>query len=425
MTGSFMTRPIFSDAKVAEIFGDTGFALRLLAVEAALARAQASLGVIPPEAGVEIDRAAIGMALDPDVLQAGVAAAGVPVPALVEALRQGVADPHKDWVHFGATSQDIIDCALLDGVRDAMALIEVRLTSLIDGLETLSGAHADITMAGRTRGQVATPITFGLRVAYWAQPCIALENDLGGLRDRIYRVQFGGASGAQTSVAPHGSAIAEALAVELNLAPSTPWHTDRTPLRHVAFWATGVITALAKIAQDTILSSRSEIGELSAGVAGGSSTMPQKANPVTAEAIASIAAVARGIEAGLAGAAVHGEERDGAMWAVEWHLLPQLLELTAAALTHANTLVSTMAPNTKAMADRLTANPEIMAEAAVFAVAPKLGRVKAQAVVKEALAKGAPLASVMKGGMAPDPKDVIAPCKTLSESIFAARKRRD
>ncbi|MEP2262110.1 MAG: lyase family protein [Paracoccaceae bacterium] len=416
-----MTRPTFSDAKVSEIFGDASFARRLLDVEAAYARAQANLGVIPSEAGVEIDRAARDLIIEPDELQTGVAAAGVPVPALVVALRRAVAEPHKDWVHFGATSQDIIDCALLLAIRDAMGVIEARLGAVIDGLETLSTTHAETVMAGRTRGQVATPITFGLRAAYWAQPCIALEDEVDELARKAFRVQSGGASGAQTAIAPHGPAIAVALAKELNLTSSAPWHTDRAPLRHIAFWASRLITALAKIASDTIISSRSEIGEVTAGATGGSSTMPQKANPVTAEAILSIAAVARSVDAGLAGAAVYSEERDGSMWAVEWHLLPQLMELTAAALAHSDMLVSTMQPNAQAMSERVRSNPEIMAEAAVFALAPKIGRVKAVELVKEALAKGEPLSSVMESSLAPDPLDAIAPSKAISAEIFATR----
>ncbi len=421
MNGTYLTGPIFGDAAVASIFADPATTDRLVRVEAVLAQVQAQLGIIPQAASDAIAAATSGLNIPSDTLRAGVAATGVPVPALVATLCDAVPAPHNDWVHWGATSQDIIDCERTLAVAACLDLFEARLASLLDSLERLSRFHAATVMAGRTRTQLATPITFGLRVANWAQPCIALENELSDLRALALRVQFGGASGAQTAIAPHGPAIADGLALALDLTAGVPWHTDRSPVRHVVFWASRLIAAIAKLATDTIISSRSEIGEVTAGVAGGSSTMPQKANPVTSEAILSIATVARAVEGGLTESAVHAEERDGSSWSAEWLLLPQLLECAGAALNHANRLIDTMLADTDAMAARLRDNPEVSAEAAVFALAAEHGRIKAQALVKEALANKKSLSDL--AGPAIDPHNVVEPSAAIIDAIFAGRTK--
>ncbi|MEM6823618.1 MAG: lyase family protein [Pseudomonadota bacterium] len=430
MAASFLTDPIFGDADVAYLFADTSVAQKLCEVEAALAEAQGELGIIPAAASEAIAKTARGLSPDFAALAGGTASAGVPVPVLVAALRRAVGEPHGDWVHWGATSQDILDGAIVLCCREAVDLLSARLAGLIDTLRAQSTRYASTVFAGRTRGQVATPITFGLRIAQWAQPLIHLETELPALKRRVLRVQFGGASGAQTAIAPAGPEVAEALARRLGLASGPPWHSDRTPIRHLADWLAKVVSALAKLAGDLVVMSRSEIAEASAGAGGGSSTMPQKSNPVTAEAVLSVSKFAQGPVAALTASAVHAEERDGGNWAVEWLAMPQLFTLAGAALRHGQTLAETLEADADVMAKRLETMPEVMAEAAVFAMAPNLGRQMAQRLVADALAAPEGFAEALNSRgpenldweAVLDPRSVVAPSTRVAESIFACRK---
>ena len=432
MTDTFLTRPIFSDANMARCFGDAALTRAMLDVEAALARVQGNLGVIPNEAAAAISNCAEQLNVDADRLEQGVSESGVPVPALVAALREAVGSPHDDWVHWGATSQDIVDTGLSLIFRDALDLLETQVAGLIESLEAASLKHDTTLMIARTRGQLATPITFGLRVAQWAQPLIALEAELADLKRRVLKVQFGGASGSQSVVAPHGIATTEALAQVFGLAPAAPWHTDRSAHARMAGWLSGLVTACAKMAGDLILLGRSEIDEVRAGAGGGSSTMPQKSNPVTAEAIVSLSRVALACEAGLSASRIHAEERDGAMWSVEWLLLPQLFEATAAALRHATLLAGDLRPDEARMRQRMEDTPDVLAEAAVFALAPEFGRQKAAKLVQEALSEGEPLREALRKA---GPKDIdwdaafapvrfSGPAAEIARSIFAARRMK-
>lgn len=431
MSDTYLTRPIFGDPEMKRCFGDAALTRAMLDVEAALARSQAALGVIPTAAAREITDCATKLDVNKDMLEQGVAKAGVPVPALVAALKDALGSPHDDWVHWGATSQDIVDTAMALLMRDGLDLLATQLAGLIDRLEETSQKNKATVMVARTRGQLATPITFGLRAAQWAQPLIALEAELADLRGRTLKVQFGGAAGSQSAVAPHGAAIANALAQNLGLAPAVPWHTDRSAPSRLADWLSSLVTACAKMAGDLVLSGRGEIAEVRAGTGGGSSTMPQKSNPVTAEAIVSLSRVALALNTGLRASAGHAEERDGAMWAVEWLLLPQLFETTSAALRHSATLAADLKPDLAAMRQRLDDTPEVFAEAAVFALATNIGRQQATALVTEALSAPEPLGVALRKSAPQNidwdavlsPDHFIRPAADVAAAIFAARRQ--
>ncbi|MEL6782735.1 MAG: lyase family protein, partial [Pseudomonadota bacterium] len=352
----------------------------MVKTEIALARAQASLGIVPQEAASEI-----ATLQPPDdasaVLADGVASSGVPVPALVGHLRQQMPDEAADWLHFGATSQDIVDTAFCLCAETALDDLALTLSALINALQDLSEAHANTLMLARTRGQLATPVTFGLRVAQWAQPLIGLEGELDALRRAALRVQLGGASGSRSVLGNSANNIATYMASVLGLTAGPPWHTDRSEIRRLANWLTRLVAATGKIGRDVSLMTRGEIAELRLSDAGGSSTMPHKSNPVTAEALQSLVPVAAGYEAGLAAASVHAEERDGAHWPVEWVLMPPLFETAGAALGHANKLLGNLVVDAEAMRERATSDASVLAEAAVFALAPKVGRVAAGRIV--------------------------------------------
>ncbi len=215
---SALLGPLFSDAEVAAHFSDAAEIAAMVAVERALARAEGASGVIPPEAAAAIDAGLDGFAPDPASLAAGTVSAGVPVPALVAALRKPLAPQAAQWLHWGATSQDIVDTALALRLKPVLALLDARLATLATTLADAARLWRDLPMAGRTRSQVAAPITFGLRVAHWRQPLPTLRADLARLTPRLTRVQLGGAVGSNAAIAPHGPAVTTALAATLGLA---------------------------------------------------------------------------------------------------------------------------------------------------------------------------------------------------------------
>ncbi len=418
---------LFSDAGIMAIVSDAAQVAAMIRVEAALARAEGAVGVIPKDMGQALagalDRADVPL----HALAQGAALAGVAVPALVAELRTQLPQEAGHWLHWGATSQDIVDTALVLTAREALGLLAERLARVLDSLEALSRRHEALPMAGRTRGQVATPITFGLKAARWAQPLVQAEAGLGQLRDQAFRVQFGGASGAGTAVAPHGPKIGAALAKELGLRNVPPWHTDRGPFRAMARWAEDVALGVARFAGDVLLLARSEIAEVTAGTGGGSSTMPQKANPVTAEAARSAAEVARTEATALSAAGVQAEERDGTYWPLEWLYLPRMLSALGAVLAHAETLAGTVQPVPGAMARTLEEHPGVMAEAASFALARQMPRAEAQARIKAALGGKDGLAAALGGiedaSRVLDPASVVPACSAEAERVWAERVR--
>lgn len=429
---SLIYRDLLGDQEVAQALSDQSEIASLIEVERALARAQTGLGLIPIDAGETLDRSLSEVQILPKDLTEGTASAGVPVPSLVAILRERLPADAAHWVHWGATSHDIADTAQALRLGTCLDIFEGRLNKLIDILHRKSIAHEEVIMAGRTRGRIATPITFGLKIAQWAQPLIIAETSLDHLRKRVLRVQFGGASGANTAVAPNGPAISEALAGELSLQNSPPWHTDRGPLLDLAAWVSSVTVALSKIAADIALLSRSELRELAAGRGGGSSTMPQKSNPVTEETIIALNIMVDSAFTGLHASAAHAEERDGAKWMAEWLLLPRLLTAGGAALLNTLQLAASLEPNPDRMRDTLENDGSAMAEAASFALAQYMSRLEAQNVVKAAAAKGQPLkAALSRETNAPvdwdqvfDLSSVIAPSRAVAEQIFAQRDRR-
>ncbi|NDV02833.1 lyase family protein [Pseudoroseicyclus tamaricis] len=411
---------LFADAEVGGLFSAGALTAAMTRVEAALAEAEAEVGVIPAEAGAEIARVLAGLQVDPALLAEGTASAGVPVPALVKALRAALPEAAAEWLHWGATSQDIVDGALVLQFGAALEVLEARLARTIGALKAASERHDELVMAARTRSQVATPVTFGLRAARWAQPLIAEGLALPEVRARM-TVQFGGASGAGTAVAPHGPAISAALAARLGLSDGPAWHTDRGAVQALGQWAVRLTAGLGKFAQDLVLMGRTS--EASAGEGGGSSTMPQKANPVAAEAVLTLSRLVATLAPALS--TPHAEERDGAAWALEWLVLPQMLEATGAALAHAATLAETLRPNAEALRAPLT-DGAALAEAASFALAPHMGRAEAQALVKRAARAEEPLVPALRrltdapvDWDALVPEAVVPACREAAAAVFA------
>lgn len=396
MSANPISEALFGDPGTDRHLYGTAELAAMVRFEAALAEAEAACGVIPAAAGPAIAECLDRVDLDPVALAEATASARVPVPALVAELRARVGTPYGSYVHWGATSQDVVDTGWCLRLRNILDLHERRLRALVAVLADQAEVSADLPMAGRTRTQIATPVTLGHRIAAWLMPLARAVERLSALRPRVLQVQLGGASGTLSVLGEKGPAVTMDLARRLDLAcPPVPWHTARDGVFELGSWLAMTVGLLGRIGADLALLGRSEIGELRAGVAGGSSTMPQKANPVGAEALVTLARSAGGHLGTLHQALIHTEERDGVAWGLEWLALPPLLTATGAGLRHALTLAETLTPDPEAMARNMAlGGGAIHAEALAFALAEHMSLGEAQALVKAAARSGdgAPLA---------------------------------
>jgi len=387
---SSLFAPLFSDSEVAEQFSDAQFVRAMLEVESALATVEGRLGVISTEAATRIVDIAARLEVDFERLRNGVEKSGVPVIDLVRQLREQVEGEAADYVHWGATSQDIVDSARVLQIRGALTIFESMLGSLIQNLSRLADQHRHTLMAGRTHSQQALPITFGFKVAGWLAPLLRHRERLAELRPRVLVVQFGGAVGTLATLGRSGTQVQEALAAELGLdLPPIPWHTQRDTMAELAGWLSMLNGSLAKMAQDVILLAQSEVSELSESgdsTRGGSSTMPQKNNPIISELIITAARTNASLLASMHQAQVQEHERGTHGWQMEWLVLPQMFTLTAAALNKALFLSQNLAVDEVRMHQNVTvSNGLMLAEAVSYAlVRASMSRASANQLVKEA-----------------------------------------
>ncbi len=376
---------LLGDADTARLFSDSAEIRAMLLVEGALARVQGDLGLIPVDAAAFIGRAAQETLLDPAAMASETARNGVPVPALLAAFRKATNAPDlMRWLHWGATSQDIMDTALALRLRPVLDLWDTRLATLLQALATLADTHADLPMAARTFGQSATPFTFGAQVAMWGRPLLRHRERLAALRPDVLKVSLGGAAGTLSAMGDRGPQVRAAMAQALNLQdPGHSWHAERGGIAGLAAWAAGTTASLGRIGEDLILLAMTGLGEVRMEGAGSSSTMPQKQNPVVPSVLVALARQVGGLSATLNGAALHRQARDAAAWITEWLTLPQLCISTGAALARATDLVPRIRPDAAAMARVLDADAgTIHAEALTFALAARMPRPEAEAQVK-------------------------------------------
>jgi 3-carboxy-cis,cis-muconate cycloisomerase len=368
---------------VAKLFSDEHHIKTMLEVEAALAQAQAKLGLIPADAALEIEHAAQSLEVDFGQLRAGIANDGFPVIELVKQLRKKASSNAADFVHFGATTQDILDTANTLRIRDALEIIRELLEAVIAQLAQLARVHRNTIMAGRTHMQQALPITFGFKVAGWLTPLLRHHERLRELEPRINVVQFGGAVGTLAALGNRGLEVQAALAIELKLnEPLMPWHTQRDNIAELTGWLALVTSSLGKMAQDVLLLAQSEIAEVresNDANRGGSSTMPQKSNPITSESILTIARMNATLLPALHHANLHEHERGTHGMQLEWLTLAQMIGLTSGALEKSVSLVENMVVNEDRMLENVQASHGLMlAEALSFALAQHMPKSEAK-----------------------------------------------
>jgi 3-carboxy-cis,cis-muconate cycloisomerase len=376
-----------SDAMRA-VFDEQAYFQRMLDVEAALARVQGRMGVIPADAAEAIVAAARIENLRTENLAASARNVGYPVVGLVSGLSEA-AGPAGAWTHWGATTQDIMDTATVLQVRDGLDLIVTEISAILTAFTAQADKHRHTVMAGRTHLQQALPVTFGLKCAIWAMPFIAHRERLKQLRARVQMVEFAGAAGTLASLGDQGILIMEALAVDLGLgAPLAPWHVCRDAVAETVSVLGLICGTLAKIATDIILLAQTEVGEVAEPYVSGrgqSSTMPQKRNPIASEYILAAARMVQALVPVMLGAMAQDHERATGPWQAEALALPQAFVLTHGALLHARSIAEGMVIDPVRMRANLDlTHGLIVSEAVMMGLAPVIGRGEAHHVVKHA-----------------------------------------
>jgi len=376
------------------VFGDEARLQRMLDFEAALARAEARCGFFSQAIADTISSVCRIELFDRKALVQDAEKVGNLAIPLVKQLTRLVADKDpisSHYVHWGATSQDAIDTGMILQLRDALISINEDLHTFCRVLAELTEKYRNTLMPGRTWLQHAVPITFGLKVAGWLDASLRHRERLSELKPRVLTLQFGGAAGTLAFLAADGDAVTAALAAELQLSmPDIAWHTCRDRIAEAGVWCGLLTGTLGKMARDLSLTSQTEVGETSEAAGGGSSTMPQKRNPVAAAAVLGVAIRMPGLVSTLLAAMVQEHERGLGGWQAEWATLPEIFVLTAGAVRKMIAALSELEVYPEAMSRNLeTTNGLIMAEAVSAALAPRIGRSEAHSLVEAATRRAA------------------------------------
>lgn len=309
----------------------------MLVFERALAEAEAGEGIIEGEAAMAIVAALEKFKPDMAALKAGIAQDGVVVPELVRQLRAATGKPHESAVHFGATSQDVIDTGLILRLKPVIAHLEAVLAEVIDRLADVEARFGDRQLMGRTRMQAAIPIAAADRVRAWREPLLRHRKRLDEQRRELLVVQFGGAVGTLEKLGHKAARVRASLAGKLGLGDAPQWHSQRDRIADFANVLSLITGSLGKFGQDVALMAQAG-GEIGLKGGGGSSAMPHKQNPVAAEILVALARFNATQLSGIHQAMVHEQERSGAAWTLEWLILPQMVAAAAASLRQASTL---------------------------------------------------------------------------------------
>lgn len=399
---------LFCYPAMEQIFSDDSCVRSMLRFEAALAVAEGRTGVIPAGAAEKIAERCVAEKFDLSSLARDAERAGNIAIPLVKLLTEAVARQDQDaarFVHWGATSQDVIDTGFLLQLRDGLVLVEKDLAFLTETLVALANVHRTTLVVARTWMLQALPTTFGFIAAGWLDAILRHRRRLTEIRPRVLSLQFGGAVGTLAALRGDGPEVARALAGELQLAlPAVPWHGHRDRLAETATFFGLLTGTLGKIARDISLHTQTEVAELfepGGQGRGGSSTMPHKRNPVRCAVVLAAATSVPGLVSTVVAAMPQEHQRGLGGWHSEWETLPQIVRLSGGALHHLAEMLPHLEVDTKRMRQNLDATHGlIFAEAVSTAVAERVGKMQAHRLVEAAcersLAEGRSLQEVLR-----------------------------
>jgi 3-carboxy-cis,cis-muconate cycloisomerase len=402
---SAVFRDIFTTDAMRRVWSDENRVQKYLDFEAALARAQGRLKIIPQEAATEIVAHCDLKFMDMAKLKEATERIGYPVLPVVQQLVKACKGNLGEWCHWGATTQDVTDTATILQIREALAIVEADLDAICEGLAALAKKYRDTPMAGRSNLQQAVPITFGYKMATMLAAFERHRQRLAELKPRVLVGEFGGAAGTLSSLGKDGLKVLDGLMKELKLGePEISWHTVRDRIAEVGCFLGLVTGSCGKIAFDVKLLMQTEVEEVyepfHAG-RGSSSTMPQKRNPISSVYITAQTAMVKQLAAALLEAQVEDHERSTGPWEIEWIALPEIFMLSAGALAQTRFLVEGLQVNEKKMRENLDITKGlIMSEAVMMGLGPKMGRNRAHDVVydvcREVVKTGRPLIDLLE-----------------------------
>ena len=385
---SALVGPLFATDAMRACFSDQARIAAMLRVEAALARAEAALGLVPAGLAEAIE------AIRPDSLDLGAigqatALAGVPTIPFVQAIQHRLPPEFERAFHKGATTQDILDGALMLQCKDALMLIAHELVAILDGLRALSSTHRGTPCVGRTYGQHAAPVTFGFKAAVWLAGVAETAARLPALREELLVAPLAGPVGTLAGLGPQGAAVLAGFARELGLGVADiAWHSRRGRIAGAGFWLAQLVGALAKMATDMAHLASTEVAEVAEPYVagrGGSSAMPHKRNPVSCTVILAAHAAAPGHAAALLSGMAAAHERPAGLWHAEWHALPTLFGLASGALREGRVLAEGLEVDATRMRTNLDATHGLLfADAVAGRLGAVVGREVAHAFVEEA-----------------------------------------
>lgn len=421
---------VLGDAPMAEIFSADRTILGWLEAEIALAEAQADAGVVSPAAAAAIRAAARLEHIDQPALWRDMRTVGYPILPLVRMIDAALPPELRGRVHYGATTQDIMDTGLALQLAAALDRLELLLERFGSRVAELALEHRGTVLAARTHAQQAVPTTLGAKLAVLLDELSRHRDRIGQLRPRVLCISLFGAGGTSAALGPSASAIRAAMAARLGLrTTAVPWHVARDGIAELGQVCAGLSATCARFGREVVDLSRTEIGELAEPGGhhrGASSTMPQKANPISSEATIGMSAVAGALASALYRAMEAGHERAAGEWQVEWEVIPQLAVLAAGGLGHAGDVAAGLEVFPETMRRNLEhGDGHVMAEAYMMRLAGELGRERAHdlvyAAVRAARERRIPLERAvgeLAGGVAPiSPDDYLG---TVDAAIDAA-----
>jgi 3-carboxy-cis,cis-muconate cycloisomerase len=400
-----LLRDLFGTAEMRRVFSEEALLRRYVEAEVALAEAQGASGIIPADAAAEIAAKASVTLLDVEALRRQTQIVGYPILPLVQQLTAGIGKA-GEYLHWGATTQDIMDTATVLQIRAGLELVERDLLAIARSLADLAQRFRDTPMPGRTHLQQALPVTFGYKAAVWLAMIERHIARLGELRPRVLVAELAGAAGTLASLGSAGLAVHDAFAAKLGLAPAPiAWHVARDGLAEAIQFLGLVTGSLGKIGFDVMLLMSTEVGEVNEPFLmgrGASSTMPQKRNPISSEILVAVAKAVRQHCGLMLDAQIQDLERATGPWHVEWLAIPDAFILSAGALAQARFMLEGLTVDAARMRHNLDLTGGlIVAEAVMMGLAPSIGRQHAHEVVyaacREALESGRNLADVLIG----------------------------
>ncbi|MGE0061189.1 MAG: 3-carboxy-cis,cis-muconate cycloisomerase [Xanthobacteraceae bacterium] len=401
---SSVFRDLYTTEAMRAVWSDENRIQKYLDFEAALAKAQGRLGMIPKDAAAEIVRHCDAKKIDIAKLKAGTDKAGSPIIPLVKQLVALCRDGHGEWCHWGATTQDVTDTATVLQMREALDLVAQDIGAISGALAALAKKHRDTPMIGRSKLQQAVPITFGYKMATVLGAFERHKERLAQLKPRALTGEFGGAAGTLSSLGKDGLKVQAEMMKELKLRqPDISWHTIRDRVAEVGCFLGLVTGTCGKLALDVMLMMQTEVQEVAEPTGdgrGSSSTMPQKRNPVSSVLITTQTAMVKHHVAALLEAQIEDHERSAGRWEIEWIALPEIFLLSAGALSHTRALTGGLQVNAKRMRRNIDiTNGLVMAEAVMMGLGPKMGRDRAHDVVydvvSEVVKTGRPLIDLL------------------------------